>query len=71
MNGEPGLIVKFHPGLNIIVGENDSGKTAVIDAIKMLLGTVSDDRTSIQDEDFYFDGTEFSFSSFRTQYKQL
>lgn len=60
VNGEPGLIVKFHPGLNIIVGENDSGKTAVIDAIKMLLGTVSDDRTSIQDEDFYFDGTEFS-----------
>lgn len=58
-DNQPGLIVKFHPGLNIIVGENDSGKTAVIDAIKILLGTVSDDRTSIQDEDFYFNGSDF------------
>lgn len=61
-DGRPGLMVKFHPGLNIIVGENDSGKTAVIDAIKMMLGTVSDDYYSIQDDDFYFDGTDYSHS---------
>ncbi|WKF85917.1 ATP-dependent nuclease [Lacticaseibacillus pantheris] len=59
---KPGLTIDFHPGLNIMVGENDSGKTAVIDAIKMLLGTISEDRTNIQDEDFYFDGTNFSNS---------
>lgn len=62
VDSQPGLTVKFHPGLNIIVGENDSGKTAVIDAIKILLGTVSDDHTRIQDEDFYFDGTNYSNS---------
>ncbi|WP_407895663.1 ATP-dependent nuclease [Lacticaseibacillus sp. N501-2] len=59
-DGQPGLTVKFHPGLNIIVGENDSGKTAVVDAIKMLLGTVSDDKNAIQDDDFYFNGTDYS-----------
>lgn len=47
------LKVNFQPGLNVIVGENDSGKTAIIDGIKLLLGTVSDDYDRIQDEDFY------------------
>ena len=28
--GEPGLSVCFHKGLNALIGENDSGKTAVI-----------------------------------------
>lgn len=33
-NGEPGLSVYFHKGLNALIGENDSGKSAIIDAIK-------------------------------------
>lgn len=47
------LTVNLHAGLNVIVGENDSGKTAIIDAIKLLLGTVSEDFDRIYDEDFY------------------
>ena len=34
-DNEPGLSITFHKGLNALIGENDSGKTAVIDAIKL------------------------------------
>ena len=30
-DGNPGLEVHFHNGLNALVGENDSGKTAIVD----------------------------------------
>lgn len=30
----PGLTVTFHKGLNALIGENDSGKTALIDAMR-------------------------------------
>ena len=30
-DGSPGLEVHFHNGLNALVGENDSGKTAIVD----------------------------------------
>jgi putative ATP-dependent endonuclease of OLD family len=36
-DGNPGLSISFHKGLNALIGENDSGKTAVIDAIKLAL----------------------------------
>ena len=29
-----GITVNFHKGLNALIGENDSGKSAIIDAIK-------------------------------------
>lgn len=50
--GDPGLIVPFKKGLNILIGENDSGKTAIIDAIRMVLGTNSRTVDWITDEDF-------------------
>jgi putative ATP-dependent endonuclease of OLD family len=31
---KPDLLVPFNKGLNVLIGENDSGKTAIIDAIK-------------------------------------
>lgn len=37
----PDLVVPFTPGLNVLIGENDSGKTAIIDAIKLVLKTHS------------------------------
>ena len=49
---EPGLTVEFSKGLNVLVGENDSGKTAIIDAIKVSLGTNSSDSIWITEEDF-------------------
>ncbi|MGM1044510.1 MAG: ATP-dependent nuclease [Bacillota bacterium] len=52
-NNLPGTTVHFHPTFNLLIGENDSGKTAIIDAIKLTLGTTSDDNLWITDEDFF------------------
>lgn len=61
--GFAGLTVKLNKGMNLIVGENDAGKTAIIDGIKLLLGTLSDEYDKIIDTDFYTEnGKEFSDS---------
>jgi len=31
---EPGLEVHFQNGVNVLIGENDSGKTAIVDGIR-------------------------------------
>ncbi|PIC98527.1 ATP-dependent endonuclease [Sporosarcina sp. P29] len=31
--------IHFNPGLSLLVGENDSGKSAILDALKIVLGT--------------------------------
>ena len=36
VEGAPGLKITFHKGLNALIGENDSGKTAVIDALSKI-----------------------------------
>ncbi len=50
----------LNEGLNILVGENDSGKTSLIDAIRYVLGTNSNDRTFIKEEDFHGECNELS-----------
>ncbi|MDP2207701.1 MAG: AAA family ATPase [Bacteroidota bacterium] len=52
-SGDPGLHLKLNKGLNLLVGENDSGKTAIIDAIKYLLQTQSYDYQRFEEEDFF------------------
>lgn len=52
-DNNPGLLINFHRGLNALIGENDSGKSAVIDAIKLVLLTQSGDYIKPGDEDFY------------------
>ncbi|MGF9957716.1 ATP-dependent nuclease [Bacillus mycoides] len=52
-NEEPGIEIEFNNGLNVLVGENDSGKTAIIDAIKTVLGTNSQDVNWVTEQDFY------------------
>lgn len=47
------LDVSFTPGLNVLIGENDSGKTAIIDAIKILLKTHSYEWIRLENEDFF------------------
>lgn len=41
-------------GLTAIVGENDSGKTAVIDSLRFVFGTRDQEYYRIQDEDFHW-----------------
>ena len=53
VDGAPGLHITFHKGLNALIGENDSGKTAVIDALKLVLLTESNEFIRPVDEDFY------------------
>lgn len=50
----PHLVVPFRKGLNILVGENDSGKTAMVDAIKFVIKTHSLEWIRLSDADFSF-----------------
>ena len=54
-DGTPGLEVNFHEGLNVLIGENDSGKTSIIDAIRYVLKTQSGEFIQFDDKDFYQD----------------
>ena len=49
---KPHLSVGFSKGLNVLIGENDSGKTAIIDAIKLVLKTHAYEWIKIEDKDF-------------------
>lgn len=45
-------------GLTALVGENDAGKTAVIDALRFALGTTDQDWFRLEDSDFYQSDTK-------------
>ncbi|MFK3865305.1 AAA family ATPase [Pseudoalteromonas rhizosphaerae] len=47
------LKVNFQQGLNVLVGENDSGKTAIVDAIRYILNTKSFENIRFEPRDFY------------------
>lgn len=51
------LDLEFQQGLNLLVGENDSGKSSIIDAIKFVTGTHSNDWIKLDKDDFFTDGT--------------
>lgn len=57
-NDTPGLSVQFHKKFNLLIGENDSGKTAIIDAIKLVLSTQSYDYIKIDISDFHKQSTD-------------
>ncbi len=52
LNRDPDLIVPFNKGLNVLIGENDSGKSAILDAIKLVLKTHAYEWIKIEKEDF-------------------
>ncbi|MEA5009131.1 ATP-dependent nuclease [Clostridium tyrobutyricum] len=52
LDGDPSISVNFKEGLNLIVGENDGGKTTIIDAIKFVLGTQSHEIIRLEENDF-------------------
>lgn len=49
--------ITFNKGLNVLVGENDSGKSAIVDAIKLVLGTTDMNWYRVEREDFYKEDT--------------
>lgn len=57
--GKPHLNLNLTKGLNVIIGENDSGKTAIIDAIKLVLKTHSYDYIRVEDKDFFKETNRF------------
>lgn len=61
--GSDGITVKFREGLTALVGENDSGKTAVIDALRFLLGTTDQEWLRFSDDDFHKTREDSSESS--------
>lgn len=67
VDGAPGLKINFHKGLNALIGENDSGKTAVIDALKLILLTQSNEYIRPVDEDFYRNENGDACSEFKIE----
>ncbi|WP_200625890.1 ATP-dependent nuclease [Pseudomonas sp. LAM2023] len=49
----PGFTLHFNEGVTALVGENDAGKTAVIDAIRHVLQTRDSDFLRLELEDFH------------------
>jgi putative ATP-dependent endonuclease of OLD family len=57
--GEARFALRLQKGLTAIVGPNDAGKTAVIDAVRFALGTTDQEWLRIEDTDFHnSDATE-------------
>ncbi len=54
----PNLDIVFKPGINVLVGENDSGKTAIVDAIRLVLKTHALEWIHVERDDFYSESTE-------------
>ncbi|HMO78143.1 MAG TPA: AAA family ATPase [Candidatus Paceibacterota bacterium] len=51
----PDLSLDLNKNLNVLVGENDSGKTAIIDALKIIFKTHSFEWIRIENDDFFKD----------------
>ncbi len=47
------LVLELHSGLNLLLGENDSGKTCVVDAIRLVLGTLPPEHFAPVVDDFH------------------
>lgn len=51
--GERAFNLSLKPGLTALVGENDAGKTAVIDALRYVLGTRDQEQFRVDESDFH------------------
>lgn len=54
--------LSFNKGLNLLVGENNAGKSSVIDAIRLTLDTTSAEWVSLKDTDFHHGKDELSIT---------
>ena len=55
---KPVLDWELNPGLNILLGENDAGKTAIVDSIRQVLLTTSYEPVRLFEQDFHINGSE-------------
>lgn len=51
--GNGAFVLPLKPGLTALVGENDAGKTAVIDALRLVLGTRDQEYLRLDPTDFH------------------
>lgn len=51
--GQDALKLPLKPGLTALIGENDTGKTAVMDAIRFALGTRDQEFRRVEESDFH------------------
>lgn len=63
----PGLEVEFQKGVNLLVGENDSGKSTIIDAIKIVLLTQSHEYIRITEDDFHINNEKLRVDEFKIE----
>jgi putative ATP-dependent endonuclease of OLD family len=56
-SGDDALDLAFGPGLTMLVGPNDGGKTAVVDAIRLVVGTTARDLNRVVEDDFHYDAS--------------
>lgn len=63
----PGVEVTFHDGVNVLIGENNSGKTAIIDAIKIILQTQSNEYYRITEDDFHINSDQVISGEFKVE----
>lgn len=52
--GDRAFKMTLKPGLTALVGENDAGKTAVIDALRYVLGTRDQEHVRVDETDFHW-----------------
>ena len=55
----PNLSINFNGGLNLLIGENESGKSTIIDAIRLILHTQTYEYPRIYEDDFHYDGSRY------------
>ncbi len=55
LNRDADLKVPLNKGLNVLIGENDSGKSTILDAIKLVLKTHAYEWIKVDDTDFHND----------------
>lgn len=73
-SGAQAFTLALNPGLTALVGENDAGKTAVIDAIRLVLGTRDQELLRIDTADFHHPAGEQSRADqilIRLQFREL
>jgi putative ATP-dependent endonuclease of OLD family len=52
-SGNDAFVLCLNPGLTALVGDNDAGKTAIIDAIRYVLRTTDQEYVQLESTDFY------------------